>query len=55
MHIFVQQGLITEEQYRRALAYQQEKRVSFQESLIRLSYLREDKVKLYCDRMLGVH
>lgn len=55
MHLFVQKGLITEDQYQRALAYQQEKRVSFQESLIRLSYLREDKVKQYCDRMLGVN
>jgi hypothetical protein len=53
MYYYVEKGLITEEQYQKALTYQKAKRTSFQEALINLSYIREDKVVNYCNKILG--
>jgi len=53
MHIYVEKGLITEEQYQKAIAYQEMNRLSFQETLLRLSFIREDKVVHYCEKVLG--
>ncbi len=53
MDIYVKKGLITEEEYRKALAYQKASRLSFQESLIKLGFIKEERVVNYCNRILG--
>jgi hypothetical protein len=53
MDIYIKKGLITEDEYRKALAYQKTSRLSFQEALLKLGFIKEDKVVNYCNRILG--
>jgi len=53
MHIYVEKGLITEEQYQKAIAYQKMTQLSFHEALLKLSFICEDKVVHYCETVLG--
>ena len=52
MNIYVRMGLITEEEYQKALSYQQNANVSLQEALIELAFIQEDKVVQYCNSMI---
>lgn len=52
MNIYVQKGLITEDEYQKALSYQQKTNLSLHEALIKLSFIKEDKVVRYCESIL---
>jgi len=53
MNIYVEKGLITEDQYLKALAYQKSKNIPFHQSLIELSFIKEENVIRYCKNILG--
>lgn len=53
MHQFVEYGLITEQQYQRAMNIAMHNGQQLGETLIQLGYVDERKIQRYCHRILG--
>ena len=53
MNYFVQNGLLTEEQYSAVTCLQQKKKIAFADAILELGYLDESKVVTYCKKVLG--